>query len=48
MTILAYLPSYSGRGREGGLIDANILVYVLQHGEPDLYKHLEDQNTRRE
>lgn len=43
-----YLPSYFARGREGSLIDANVLVYILQHGEPDLYEHLKNQNVTRE
>lgn len=42
-----YLPTYFTKDRQGSLLDANIISYILQHGEPELHRHLNTRDGER-
>lgn len=44
--VLDYLPGYFAKDRLGSALDANILLYILQRGEPDLIRHLQHQGVQ--
>lgn len=43
-----YLPTYFAKGARGSVFDANIIMYAIQRGEPDLHRHLDQQGIKRE
>ncbi|KAK9899458.1 hypothetical protein P389DRAFT_178616 [Cystobasidium minutum MCA 4210] len=41
-----YLPTYFAKGARGSVFDANIIMYAIQRGEPDLHRHLDQQGIK--